>query len=292
MNELLAAHGGELVVDEARPLPGPHADDMVVKYVCNTKLDIIQEQITLSLARPDMPRFFGSTVLEKDGAWHVKWAKHPIAIVAGGPTLRKTIRDVKNFKTVMCAGSSHDYCISHGIVPDYCVLIDAIPEAVDWLKYPQHTTTYLVASQNHSAMFDHLRDFKVHMWHAMGADHAFDHEPSIGGGSTAAMRCIEIAFLMGFWDMHFFGMDSCYLDDGTTHAYDDWLPPQPCNVTVHTDDAPPRLFKSDLGMIGQAEVFIETFRQRKDFMRATIHGDNLIAETVRSDHGHGGIHLA
>lgn len=271
-------------------IPAAYLDDLVVKYTTTVPMDDLGHNIKLALQR-DLPRFFGSTLIERDGGWQMQWADHPIAIVAGGPTLRKTIDRVRGFKTVMVAGSAHDYLVSQRIVPDYCVLLDGIAEAVDWLQNPQQATTYLLASQNHPAMFEHLRDYEVQLWHAMGIDGIPDHEPSVGGGPTTVLRCLELAFLMGFWDQHFFGLDSCYLDDGTTHAYDDWSPPKQMDLTVESRKGS-RTFKTDLGMIGQAEVFIATMNERKHLMRATVHGDNLISETVADDNGNKGIHVA
>lgn len=295
MNSLLAEHG-DLLVDEEHPLPSAEPDKCIIKYKCNTAEDELSNNVRLAIAR-ELPRFFGETVregLDDEGrpCWRVKWSKHPIAIVAGGPTLRETIGRLKDFKTVMSAGSSHDYLVSQGIVPDYCVLMDGIPEAIDWLKHPQKTTTYLAASQNNPIMFDHLKGYNVHLWHAMGLeDSVYGDEPTVGGGSTTALRCLELAFLMGFWDMHFFGLDSCYADDGTTHAYDDWANPQTISIKVH-NSSKERTFHTDVGLLGQAEFFIETFKARKKFMRATIHGDGLIAETVRYHYGSDGIRVA
>ncbi len=51
-----------------------------------------------------------------------------LSILSGGPSLASQIADIKG--PVMACGSAHDFAVAQGVVPDYCVLLDPTPEAV------------------------------------------------------------------------------------------------------------------------------------------------------------------
>jgi hypothetical protein len=270
--------------------PSEDDPDDVINSIKGRSLTPVEEfaaNIGSSMKR-GLPKFFGHIV--KPGFF--PWNPGPVAIIAGGPTLKYTLDKAREFKTKIVCGTAHDHVVSQGIVADYCVIYDPDPESMDWIKNLQRYTIYLVCSHCPPRAFDELAGYNVVLWHAQ--THVpleiFGSHPSIGGGSTAVLRATHLAVFLGFWDQHFFGLDSCYLDDDNTHAYDtfNWVLPQRVWATNEDNG---RRFKTSTGLLVQAREFREIFRRKKNMMRATLYGDNLIAEMVREDEGREGIVL-
>lgn len=215
--------------------------------------------------------------------------EEPIALVGGGPSLNKTIADLRQFRTVVACGSAHDHLIENGIVPRYCVVADPDAIAADYIKKPHPSCTYLVASQCDDAVFDALKNYPVAVWHSGGIgtpeeqEKLFRKENAIGGGSTVFLRSINIAIILGYGNQHYFGFDSC-LDDGVHHAYvadDDVMKEnlkRLIDVRVVGSD---RIFFCLPYMAAQAEQFQGLLKRQGNLFTPTIHGDGLIAEIMR-----------
>lgn len=179
----------------------------------------IQENIKLSLKRP-YPRLHFLPEFGKN-----KKGK-PIALVGGGPSLKYHFDELKEFDTVMVAGSPHDYVVLHGIVPKYTLLLDAHSQVTAlYIQKPCVETTYLVATHCPESVFAVLEGYPIAMWHCiMESSKEFleEVEPGfqgLGGGCTSGMRAIGMAMVLGYRNLHLFGYDSCLPDTGESHAY-------------------------------------------------------------------------
>lgn len=143
----------------------------------------------------------------------------PIAIVGGGPSVKRHLDDIRKFKYVMAAGSSHDFLVENGIVPNFAVSTDSKPETSLYFQNPQKGVAYLIASVCPPALFDWLKDYDVQMWHfneQVDPPH-YRGETSIGWGCMVGVVCIQMALWLGFQEQHYFGYDCCL--EETTHAY-------------------------------------------------------------------------
>jgi len=211
----------------------------------------------------------------------------PCAIVAGGPSLLGQLEKVRTFPVVIAAGTCHDFLVTRGIRPRYAVVYDPYVQAHEKheptqgsnLSYYGHlldTCTYLIASHGEPKLFEHFAEVPHAIWHALGdADDAmFRGEPALSGGCTAALRAITIAVLLGYWDLHFFGLDSCYADDDSSHAYA-MTDPLPEMVKVQLEGGG-REFKTNLAWIAQAQQFFKMIELHGRQYRPVVHGYGMI----------------
>lgn len=209
----------------------------------------------------------------------------PLAIVGGGPSLKQTIGELKDFRHVMVCGSAHDFVVEHGIVPRYAVLLDADPIMANYIKRPVATCTYLVASQCGVEVFDALKHYPVCVWHAEGTglSHLFveagrTQATGVGGGCTVTLRALNLAILLGYRKQHYFGLDSCF-SDGEHHAYEAEDVVTPLDVIV---PATGRKFMAAPYMAAQAEQFKDWLKMHgHKFVEPVAHGDGLISEILK-----------
>ena len=155
-----------------------------------------------------------------------------IAIVGGGPTIKKTVDELADFETIIACGSVHDWLQANSPrLPTYCAVCDPDPVMANYLRAPDHDTKYLISSHCSKTVFDALDGHDIEMWHCwpVGAgdqetrDFLQEKTPNwiaVGGGCTVGLRALTLALMMGFTELHFFGLDSCMgMSDDEHHAY-------------------------------------------------------------------------
>jgi hypothetical protein len=215
----------------------------------------------------------------------------PIAIVGGGPSLKETLHELKDFKYIMACGSVHDFLIDHGIVPGWCVLCDPDGAVVNsYLKNVNEYTIYLAASQSDPSTFNHLRHFDVYKWNLL-SDH-FDSkvygegQTVLGGGSTVATRAMVIAMGMGFWNFHLFGVDTCLRGD-EHHAYEFNNEEEKSSIgEIHElqfeKDGPKfKVAGYHLGQLFDIKAILSAYA---DKLFITVHGESLLSYFMELAH--------
>lgn len=139
----------------------------------------------------------------------------PIAIIGSGPSIAGQLDLIKKIKAagtpIVAIKDSHDWLIENGVIPDYALAID--PQAHRWncfkLKHPD--VKYMIASQCHPNMFDHLAGMNITIWHpyiTKGQKRPLN-KMVIGGGTTSGLRAISLFYVLGWRHMALFGFDSC-----------------------------------------------------------------------------------
>jgi Protein of unknown function DUF115 len=231
-----------------------------------------------------------------------EWGKlkgdEPFAIAGGAPSIRYTVDTLRNFRTIIAAGSAHDWLREHGVPLRYCIVLDPDPAAANYLKNPDPLCTYLVASCCHASVFDLLKDYPVVRYHSAGHDLEWYEEelaaaglaapskPLIGGGPTCGLRAVSMAYLLGYRNLHFFGLDS-NLDpcDNAHHAYS-FVDPE----NEHLGDVvelslvqPPegRVWYVAKYMLAQLDSFKDLIDGYGHHFKVTVHGDSVLQEFWR-----------
>lgn len=212
----------------------------------------------------------------------------PLAIVAGGPSLKTTLEELEPYRhNIMVCGSAHDHVVSLGYVPRYAVFCDPDPIMLNYVRKPHPQTTYLLASHCNANLFDALRHFPIAMWHPAGIaskeeeDRIYHAEPRIGGGCTVTLRAIPLAIMLGYSNQHFFGFDSC-ISEEEHHAYAAEDVSKPIDVRVGENG---RTFHAPGYLLAQAQQFQSiVLKGYGHLFTPTIHGDGLIAEIMREGH--------
>lgn len=207
------------------------------------------------------------------------WKGVPLALAAGGPSLARTLDEMFSMLVVAC-GSSHDFLVDHELVPDYCVVCDPDEISAGFLRHSNKYTTYLIASCCHPAVFDALTGCQVYLWHSAGMCDG-DRDRMIAGGCTVTLKAINIAILLGYSDLHFFGLDSSF-DETGDHSYEHAFGPR--DVIDIRVNGTGRVFKTSPEFLAQAQHFQEMLREEGHLFTATVHGDGMIAEMQKVGH--------
>lgn len=205
----------------------------------------------------------------------------PLAIIAGGPSLNKTLDELRAIPNVMVCGSAHDHIISLGVTPQYAVICDPDPIAADFVKRPVHGCRYLIASSCDDSVFEALQGYDVVLWNSAGSDFSlFRGEPCIQGGGTVTLRALNIALVLGYMNLHFFGFDSSFEDHDNDHAYKyTGLHEDLMKMRVGGEGG--RVFLTNASGMVQALHFQEQLKRTGYMFQPTVHGDGMIAEIVR-----------
>ena len=211
-----------------------------------------------------------------------------IAIVGGGPSLEYNLDELRRYKYIMACGSVHDYLIRNGIYPNWCVIADPDEIMVDYLQERDCDVQYLIASQCHAKVFDHLKNYRTYLWHAGGSpeEDACVNFPTtdyiIGGGCTVGTRAIVIAINFGFTNHVLFGFDSCIIGD-KHHSYDFVNPSKETlgdifDIKVGNENSP--TFKVAGYMVGQIRDFQKICEIYSKQVLFTIIGGGPLAEII------------
>lgn len=174
------------------------------------------------------------------------------AVVAGGPSAADYLEDIRNWDGfVVAINGAHDWLIEEGITPDAVIAVDPQPELARYFQKPNDETTYLIASCCAPEVFDALEGKRVVVWHAVQENAS--GSLMVFGGPTAATRAPHVLYMMGFREVHMFGVDSSYTGL-KTHAYKDGQV-NGGNIQVRVGD---EIFITSGGMLCQAEFLEQT----------------------------------
>lgn len=145
--------------------------------------------------------------------------KTPISVVCYGPSLVDTWQHITH--PVMTCSGAHDFLIERGIVPNWHVEYDPRPHKAKFLQRPHPEVTYCISSACAPEVFSALRGHKVLMWHAadepiVNQIHALvrKHDAQggviLGGGSNVGLRCLSVAYALGWRVFNVHALDCSY----------------------------------------------------------------------------------
>ena len=202
-----------------------------------------------------------------------------MSIVCYGPSLKKTWQNIK--RPIMTVSGAHDFLISRGIVPDFHTDCDPRSHKAAML-HPSHQVKYRMATCCHESFWDKLSKHDVELWHLHNDAHTEEwvreNDPGanmLGGGSTAGMRALEVASMLGYRKFEIHGMDSSYESAEVRHAGPHLGKTQNV-VEVKVDE---EWFKSSPQMVECAKEII-TFIQNFD-TEISFHGYGLTQAMVQ-----------
>jgi hypothetical protein len=163
-----------------------------------------------------------------------------VSIVGSGPSLRETWKDLTG--DVFAINQAVGFLLSKGVVPKWAMLWDAA-DIIEQFAEPHPDVTYLVAARCHPKVFERLKDCNVRVWFA-GGDHNIAeymvakklNDPLVNGGSAGVTRAMYLATVLGYRELHIFGADSSYSDDGNTHVVRSLVPEKNIFVWVGNGD--------------------------------------------------------
>ena len=187
-----------------------------------------------------------------------------IILAASGPSLAEHLPELKALyesgMPVMSVSGSHDWLIERGIIPSFHAVVDGRKRVADYISNPHPDCTYLVASQAHPVIWGYLAKSgaKVLLWHTDDdrdetRETVRKHHQKflfIKAGCTVGMASLQILNLLGWREVHCFGMDGCF--KGKEHhvdGRDKWTVPARRAMVGAKE------FLLDVWMVGQAQDF-------------------------------------
>lgn len=207
----------------------------------------------------------------------------PAIIVGSGTSIASQVETIRNQRSaggfLLAIKDAHDWLIEKGIMPDAALAIDPQEHRWNCFLRKQETVHYLISSQCHPAMFDHLDGHRVTIWHpCITKDQKRPlGKYLVGGGSTSGLRAIVLLYIMGYRDFRLFGFDSCLSGDilrvnGTG--------PKPTDQIIDVMLPSGESFKCNASMALQAQQFQDLFERLPD-AHFTAYGYGLIPSIIR-----------
>ena len=148
----------------------------------------------------------------------------PIAIVCFGNSLNQTWEKIKDFKYIMTCSGSHKFLRERGFTPAWHVEVDPRKHKIELIGDDiSPETEFLMASCCHPEVFAHLEkhNAKITLWHTYSGEDTKTlplvyprNEWVSTGGANVGLRSFVLARMLGFTDLHIFGMDGNFPMDG------------------------------------------------------------------------------
>lgn len=213
----------------------------------------------------------------------------PCLIIGGGPSLEDEIETIRNFEepcfTIAINGAAR-FLVDHDIVPCVQFIIDARPENLGLLE--NYALQHILASQCDPALFDEIVGHSAPQLVHLASPDIEAHMPPekvaaggytmIGGAASAGNSAINLAYVMGFRDLHVFGFDSS-AREGRRHAYEQPLNKDESLIPIRLGD---RVYFCSYSMAVQSDYFpIIAKELEKLGCRLTVYGDGLLPEKWR-----------
>ena len=237
-----------------------------INYCIST--DLRDEQIKINIKKVKA-RFEPSDTLRNE----------PIAIVCYGVSLKDTWEQIKNFKYIMTCSGAHKFLIDNGIVPTWHVDLEPREHKIKMLGEPHKDVEYLIASTVHPKYLDQLEGFNVKLWHIFSHDEDRPVLPRgewwVTGGSSVGLRCMTLARLIGFTDLHIFGMDGNVRTDGSHGAYHPNAPKEYFETEYNG-----KKYLTTPSILHCAKETFKELDQMPDVV-AKFYGNNLVADMAK-----------
>lgn len=203
--------------------------------------------------------------------------KESIAIVCSGPSLAQSWEQVRMCTHVLTCSGAHDYMIEREIIPHFHMETDPRPHKAVFTRKPDSRTKYLIASSCHPDVFANLKGHAVHIWHVVPADELHRMPRGhwmITGGCNVGLRALVMARLMGYVDVHVFGMD-CSAGDADKVFHVNAHPNEPKEKSRRIVRVGDKAFFSSGVFIECARQFFKETMLLSD-VRVTLHGEGLL----------------
>ena len=260
--------GAEWVANVWKVGGGGMAD---MEVIANTNREVITRNI-ISACKRDLPWL----EIKDPHEGHA-------VIVAGGPSLRETIDEVKwrhsMGQTIIACNGAARFLNEHGICPDVQIVIDARPENVRFIGEATTINTFL-ASQCDPSLFDSADNVTVFHLNTVGVADIIPQDRTahlISSGTTVGMAAIVVAYTQGYRRIHLHGFDSSYVEEH--HAYQQKENDQD---TVVEAVAGNRKFKCSPWMIKQVQDFQVLANELvADGVIITVAGDGLLPHVAK-----------
>lgn len=211
----------------------------------------------------------------------------PLYIVASGPSLEDTwLELIERPGEIWALNAAFDWLCRKGIRPDYGVVLAPEDGILNYFQEVERGDKFLCGSMTHPKLIDRMidRGGGVKLWHVASPgewDLPIPKTNVIYGAGTIGSRAIDLAWVMGFRDVHILGMDACISLDGRVavdRPLDDSL-----RALIRTFMVGGRAFVAMPSHARQVEDFASVIRPLKD-LEVTLYGDGMLQWSQMREH--------
>jgi hypothetical protein len=142
-----------------------------------------------------------------------------VAVVASGPSAADYVDLLKAWDgEVWGVNGAFAWMMHRGIRPTAFIGLDPEPILKDYLINCPDDATYYLASQVHAEVYDHLASKNVRVWYPADDQVKYPFGAHlVFGGTTCLGRAPNLAYMLGYREVHIFGCDSSFTD--RSHVY-------------------------------------------------------------------------
>jgi hypothetical protein len=200
-----------------------------------------------------------------------------VAIVASGPSATEAIDLLKEWDgEIWGVNGAFAWLVHRGVTPTAFVGLDPEPILKGYLINLPTNATYYLGAQVHPEVFEHLKGRNVRLWFPMDGQTKFPFGAvEIYGGTTCLGRAPNLAYLLGWREVHIFGCDSSFTE--RSHVYEEpgVLPAGAFPIEMHG-----KTFITTRQMLQQACDFAE---QIVEWARPGADGDEPLSVSLYGD---------
>jgi hypothetical protein len=240
--------------------------DQIFEIDCVADAETRQKHVDSAVAR-NLPRVINR-----------KRRRGKVAIVASGPSVTEYVDELKAWDgEIWGINRAFEWMRHRGVKPTGFIGVDPEWFLVECLPNIPEDATYYLAAQVHPCVFDHLKERNVRLWFMADSQVKMPWGAcQVYGGSTCLSRAPNLAYMLGYREVHVFGGDSSFTHK--THVHGGDLPPN--WVPAEVDGV---VYKTTRAMMSQATEFVEQmveWAKGKDPLSVSIHGDGLMPALV------------
>ena len=214
-------------------------------------------------------------------------------IIAGGPSVDGQMKAMRKLHAdgvkIIAIERMYPWCMKHGLVPDYVVVLDASDDVLEGFCALSRTTMHLVGSQCQPTVMEALKGYLVAMFYT--AQHGIDwrdiwYKEGMGdatlvnAGGSVSLCAMSLAMTLGIQTLHVFGFD-CHVGSGVYAMGIVGVGDQKRTFTLDVKD---RSFVTTTGYYAFAQQFFQLWRFGKDLgllKRVVVYGDSLVSAMAK-----------
>ena len=210
--------------------------------------------------------------------------KGRIAVVGYGPSLNQTWARLKDFDTIISTSKAHEFLLDRGLKPTYHMDLDPRKHKMEFMVRPQQGVQYMLSSHIYPQypLMLKARGIIPQMFHVGIEEHVkldpcyATMQPRFDVGVQAA----EWAYLNGYRDQHWVGIEYGCAADGNTHAGRHWGVPHGPDQRLLIDVDGRKFEGTKLFFHGL--LLAEQFLCWRASLHCTIHGDGLLGHFAKA----------
>jgi 2-polyprenyl-3-methyl-5-hydroxy-6-metoxy-1,4-benzoquinol methylase len=158
--------------------------------------------------------------------------------VAGGSTLLNYLDEIRERKNngefIVTSNKTYDYLVDNDIIADVCCVLDPKEICKTYIANPQKETLFLIGTVCHPDVAKGLIEKgmtvnKLLIGYGLEDDSDLDLQKELypdnihylSGGTMMGLRAMNLAPLLGFFKIEYYGFDSCFSQDEPKLVHDD-----------------------------------------------------------------------